>query len=218
MKTAGTKFCVAKIPFERHSFQVFFTFYFLKRCKAFRLFQCTGICSLSSENFKQSCWNQWLKKMLIFFTAAFPVVVWQYKSVLLHRTYERGAGRDNDLGAHGLQKAHHEACWLQGVQQRAHGLKRAHRNDTEKLVCEDLFFEDHIKILTKRWHFSLKTFFFLEITWKPGQNWGIFPVCFGFQKTGDPWYLSWSRAHVRLSAPLLLHHVYRIPKCTSNQN
>ena len=39
---------------------------------------------------------------------------------------------------------------LQGAHQRAHGLYRAHRNDTDKSVVENrrplFFFEDHIKI------------------------------------------------------------------------
>ena len=86
--------------------------------------------------------------------------------------------------------AHHGARWLQEAQQRAHGLRKAHRNDTEKSVCRrpKSFFlgggGDHIKILKKPWHFSLKTFF-SEMKSKSGQICGIFPVCFGVHKTGD---------------------------------
>ena len=70
------------------------------------------------------------------------------------------AGGDNDPGAH------------EGAQQRAHGLQRTHRNDTEKSACEDRrpffsFFGDHIKIFRKRWHFTLKTFF---LFWRSHQN------------------------------------------------
>ena len=43
--------------------------------------------------------------------------------------------RDNDPGAHGFQGAHHGARWFQEAQQRAYGLQRANRNDTEKSVC-----------------------------------------------------------------------------------
>ena len=40
----------------------------------------------------------------------------------------------------------------------------AHQNDTEKSACgRPFFFGDHLKILRKRWHFSLKTFFFLKL-------------------------------------------------------
>ena len=48
--------------------------------------------------------------------------------------------------------------------------------------------------------------FFLEITSQFGQNCGIFSVCFGVHKTGNPSYLSWPRAHVRLSAPLTVRY------------
>ena len=64
-------------------------------------------------------------------------------------------------GLMGFGGGHYRARWLQGAQQRAH------RNDTEKSACGRpktfffcfFLFGHHLKILRKRWHFSLKTFF-----------------------------------------------------------
>ena len=48
------------------------------------------------------------------------------------RVAERGAGRNNDPGAYGLQGAHEGAHWLHEGQAR----EGAYRNDIEKLICE----------------------------------------------------------------------------------
>ena len=69
---------------------------------------------------------------------------------------------------------------------------------------EDLFFfGDHLFLTEKTLKISVKTFF-LEITSLFGQNCGIFSVRFGLHKTGNPSYLSWPLAHVRLPAALLM--------------
>ena len=92
---------------------------------------------------------------------------------------------------------------------------------TMRSEAEDLFFcffGDHLISTAKTTRISVKIFFyfyfyfFLEITSSFGQKCGIFSACFGVHKTGNPWYLSWPRAHVRLSAPLLpsLHSSHQI--------
>ena len=62
---------------------------------------------------------------------------------------------------------------------------------------------DHLILAGKTVSVSVKTFFFFfEITSFFGPNCTIFSVYFGPHKIGNPAYLSWPRAHVRLSAPL----------------
>ena len=103
---------------------------------------------------------------------------------------------------------HQGVRWLQGAQQRAH------RSDTEKLACEDrrpfffLFLRSH-QNPEKTVAFFLEDLF-LDVTSKFGQNCGIFSVCFGVHKTVNPSYLSWPRAHVRLSAPLTTLHFFTV--------
>ena len=78
----------------------------------------------------------------------------------------------------------------------------------QHVKTEDLFlfffFGVHLTSTGKTVRTSAKTFF-LEITSYFGQNCGIFFACFGVHKTGIPSYLSWPRAHVRLSAPLVIY-------------
>ena len=102
------------------------------------------------------------------------------KAVIRTRAYERGAGVAITLRPMDSRGP------ITGAQQKAY------QNDTEKSACGGLktfffcFFGGYLKILRKLWHFSLKTFFFFEITSKFGQNCGIFPVCFGVHKTRTP--------------------------------
>ena len=70
-------------------------------------------------------------------------------------------------GPMGFRRAH----WLQGAQQRAH------RNGAEKSACENqrpFFFEITSKFRKKRWHFSLKTAFFLRSHQNPEKTVAFF--------------------------------------------
>ena len=86
---------------------------------------------------------------------------------LVNRAYERGGGRDNDPGAH----------WLKGgAIMEPVGFRGSSRGPIDMTLrnqhVEDrrafFFFSRHLKILRKRWHFSLKTFFFFF--WRSPQN------------------------------------------------
>ena len=70
---------------------------------------------------------------------------------------------------------HHGARWLQGAQQKAHGLQRAHRNDTEKSVCER----------------SKTCCFFFEITPNSGENCDIFIEDLFFWRSHKIWRKLW---------------------------
>ena len=78
----------------------------------------------------------------------------------------RGAGDDNDFGAHGLQGGPSWGRWLQGAQQRTHGLVRRPiemtlRNQHVKL--EGLFLGeggDYLNSIRKTVKISVNTFFF----------------------------------------------------------
>ena len=107
---------------------------------------------------------------------------------------------------------------FRGPTRGAMGFRRAHSNGTTKSArgAWRPFFLEITQFRPEKplelWCFFV---FFSEITqcrpekpleyrWRPFWS-GIVFVCFGVHTTGNPLYLSWPRAHVRLSAPLTPH-------------
>ena len=116
-----------------------------------------------------------------------------------------GGGRgDNDLGAHELERGGHPNDIKKWKAHRSRMWTACFRLEKPLKFRwrPPFFFWRSLDIARKnRWY--LEDLFFFEITSFFGPNSSIFSVYFGLYKATIPSHLSWPRAHVQLSAPLV---------------